>query len=352
MVRSSQDARPQAGSVPCTTQGGAPGASGARAGWDTFAERQLRELLAAFQQIEVAVWPKDGSAPVTVRVHTPYMMQSVTILDDQAASARLKPKHQDRLRRVKAARDAAPPEVKAFLEGQFTTSDGGERYVAKGRASGEDVRAFLQEAVDRGLVPFDEGRAYPKAADLRSWLKRYGVGVDCSGFVQYALSGLLAAGDAALGRTPGEQEVTVFLRAGWVYRQASAELPEGEACFRPVSTPAEARPGDVLVSPGHIRIVIGAAARAGGSLVLDLAESTSAPGIPCGLSAEEPDTGPRLIQVCYPAPARPIGAQLPLRGDPSANAFLAADEERHYVLGRYRRLDPPPAMVGHRDAPC
>jgi hypothetical protein len=319
------------------------------ADWDAFAEQVLRELLTAFRQVEVTVGARGAS--LAVRVHMPYMMQSVTILKDEAAFARLKPRHRDRLRRVKAARDAAPPEVKAFLQEQFYASDGGECYVAKGRASPEEVKAFLQEAVDRGLVPPGEGRAHPDAGDLRGWLKRYGVGVDCSGFVQYALNGLLAASDAALGRTPAETEGTGFVRTGWVYRQASAGQPGGEARFRPVLTPAEAGPGDVLVSPGHIRIVVGAAACADGGLVLDLAESTSAPGIPCGLSAEEDDIGPRLIQVCYPVPARPIREQLPLRRTPGESVFQAADEERQYVLGRYRWLDPPPAMVGGTDAP-
>jgi hypothetical protein len=335
MIRSSQDAEPQPAPVSCNARGGAPGVPSARVDWDAFAEQVLRQLLTAFQQVEVTVRSTRGGTPTAVYVHMPYMLQSVTILEDEAAFARLKPRHRDRLRRVKAARDAAPSEVKAFLQAQFCASDGGERYVAKGRASPEEVRAFLQEAVDRGLVPPGEGRTDPDAGDLRGWLKRYGVGVDCSGFVQYALNSLLAASHAALGRTPAGHEGTGFVRAGWVYRQASAGQPGGEVRFRPVPTPAEARPGDVLVSPSHIRIVVGAAARVGGSLVLDLAESTSAPGIPCGLSAAEDDIGPRLIQVCYPVPARPIREQLPLRRAPGESAFQAAGEERQYVLGRF-----------------
>jgi hypothetical protein len=351
MVRSSQDVSEQPDRLPQAAQGAVPGVSGSLANWDAFTEQVLRELLTAFQQIEVTVGSTRGGAPLTVRVHMPYMMQSVTILDDQAASARLKPKHQDRLRRVKAARDAAPPAVKAFLQEQFYATDGGECYVAKGRASPEDVQVLLQEAVDRGLVPFDEGKAHPDAGDLRGWLRRYGVGVDCSGFVQYALNAVLAASYAALGRTPAETEGTGFVRAGWVYRQASADLRGSEARFRPVPTPAQARPGDVLVSPGHIRVVVGTAARTDGAIVLDLAESTSALGIPCGLSAAEADIGPRLIQVCYPAPARPIRAQVSLRRGPGESAFQAAVEERQYVLGRFRAFERARAVrVGRRAA--
>jgi hypothetical protein len=316
---------------------------------DAFTERHLWKLLRAFQNVEVTVAPDGGGATATVYVHTPYMMQSVSIIEDEAAFATLKARHQDRLRRVKAARDAAPREVRAFLQRQFYASDGSERTLAKGRASPEDVRVFLQEAADRGLVSPGEGRLHPDASDLRGWLRRYGVGVDCSGFVQHALNSLLAACHAAAGWTDGAQEAVGFVRAGWVYRQASADPAERDSRFRSVATPAEARPGDVLVSPGHIRIVIaavtGAAAGAGGGLVLDLAESISARGVPSGLAAEEADIGPRLIQVRYPEPERPVGEQTPLRRCPGEGAFQAAVEEKRYVFGRYRELDRSPATT-------
>ena len=278
------------------------------------------------------------------------MMQTVSIIEDESAFAKLKPRHQDRLRRVKAARDAAPREVRAFLQRQFYASDGSERTIAKGRASPKDVRVFLQEAVDRGLVSPGEGRLHPDASDLRGWLRRYGVGVDCSGFVQHALNSLLAACHAAAGWTDGAQEAVGFVRAGWVYRQASADQPEADSRFRSIATPAEARPGDVLVSPGHIRIVVGAAAAPEDGLVLDLAESISARGVPSGLVAEEADIGPRLIEVRYPEPERPIGEQTPLRRCPGEGTFQAAVEEKRYVFGRYRELDRSPATTARGDA--
>jgi len=212
--------------------------------------------------------------------------------------------------------------------------------VAKGRASPEDVKAFLQEAVDRGLVSPGEGRLHPDASDLRGWLRRYGVGVDCSGFVQHALSSLVAT-----SQTGGGREDTGFIRSGWVYRQTSADQPEADSRFRSVATPAEARPGDVLVSPAHIRIVIAAAAAPGDGLVLDLAESISARGVPSGLAEEEADIGPRLIQVRYPEPERPTGEQTPLRRCPGEGAFQAAVEEERYVFGRYHELDRSPATT-------
>jgi len=345
MPRPSRSTEAEAAPVRRSAQGDPPGMAAGREDWDAFAEAHLRKLLCAFQNVEVTVAPQDGGAAVTVYVHTPYMMQTVSIIEDEVAFAKLRANHQDRLRRVKEARDTAPRETKAYLRHQFYASDGSERMVAKGRAGPEDVKAFLQEAVDRGLVSPAEGRLHPDASDLRGWLRRYGVGVDCSGFVQHALNGLVAA-----SQTGGGQEDTGFIRSGWVYRQASADPAEGESRFRSVATPAEARPGDVLVSPGHIRIVICAAAVAGGGLVLDLAESISARGVPSGLTVEEADIGPRLIEVRYPEPERPIVEQTPLRRCPGEGAFQAAVEEKRYVLARYRELDRSPATTARGGA--
>jgi len=72
-----------------------------REDWDGFAERHLWEVLRAFQNVEVTVAPGDGGAAVTVYVHTPYMMQTVSIIEDEVAFAKLRVRHQDRLRRVK-----------------------------------------------------------------------------------------------------------------------------------------------------------------------------------------------------------------------------------------------------------
>jgi cell wall-associated NlpC family hydrolase len=308
------------------------------ADWDAFAERHLRAVLTAFQRVEVQVRTADGGAPVPVRVHAPYMLQTVSILQDQDAFTRLEPRHRARLLRVKVARDEAGPETRAYLQGQFYDRAGRERDVAKGRANPGEVKALLQGAVDRGLVPARGGRPYPDGRDLRAWLRRFGVGVDCSGFVQHALNSLVAASHAALGQGIGPADHTGFLRAGWVYREASTACTGDESRFGPVGTPAEARPGDVLVRPGHVRIVVGLAKGGKESLVLDLAESTSARGVPCGLERAEADVGPRLIQMIYPAPEQPVGGQAPLLRLPREKAFEQAGGEREYVLGRFHAL--------------
>jgi hypothetical protein len=307
-----------------------------REGVDAFVERHLQQVLRSYQRVEVTVVPG-----VTACVHTPYMMQTVSILQDEDAFARLKPRHQARLLCVKEARDAARPELRAYLRGQFYDRDGRECDTAKGRASPEDVRACLQGAVERGLVPAAEGRQHPDSRDLRDWLKRFGVGVDCSGFVQHALNGLVAASYATAGREPDGDDATGFLRAGWVYREASAARPADESRFRPVPrrSPAEARPGDVLVSHSHMRIAICATEGEARSVVLDLAESTSARGVPCGLAAEEADIGPRVIQVVYVEPGRPVGEQMPLLRLPGEDSFRADAQEAQYVLGRCCALE-------------
>lgn len=310
-----------------------------RQDWDDFAERHLRRVLCAYQRVAVTVPADESGAPVTVQVHTPYMMQTVSILEHEDAFARLRPRHRARLLRVREAREAARPDIRAYLHEQFYDCDGRERSLAKGRASAEDIQAFLQGAVERGLVPPRQGRAYLDARDLRGWLRRFGVGVDCSGFVQHALTSLVVASYAAAGRLPGEEDDTGFVRTGWVYREASAASPEVDNRFKPVSVPAEARPGDVLVNPSHVRIVMHATVGPNGSLVLDLAESTSARGVPCGLQTAEADIGPRPIEVMYPEPTQPVREQVPLLRLPGEDTFQAEAQEAQYVLGRYCALE-------------
>ena len=63
------------------------------------------------------------------------------------------------------------------------------------------------------------------------------------------------------------------------------------------------------------------------------------------MAAEEADIGPRLIEVRYPEPERPVGEQTPLRRCPGEGTFQAAVEEKRYVFGRYRELDRSPATT-------
>lgn len=294
---------------------------------------ELRRYLSAFQSLDIVVGGR------TVRVHPPYMMQTTTLLDDPEGLAALGARHRERLRRVQDARAHAPEAVKALLRRHFGGEDCREHPVACGRAPMDAIRNLLQDAVDRHLVPAGAGTPHPDARDLRQWLKTYGIGIDCSGFVQHALTHVVRACCAAAGET---SEQSRHYEVGWmlsrdVYREINA--PTGaDSRFGPVATPGDARPGDILVKPGHVRIVAGVEPEAGGSVVLQLAESTSAKGVPVGLTEVETDIGPRCIRIRYPEPGRPIDAQVPQRQRWQDSVFVPDARERIYILGRLKDL--------------
>jgi hypothetical protein len=302
--------------------------------WDAFLRDEIDRFLSEFQGMETVV-AQDTGEPSVVRVHSPYMMQTVTLVDREQAFARLKPRHQQRLIRVKEARENAPAAVKAFLHEQFYGSDGGEKPVAQGRADAKEIQRFLQAAVDRGLVPVVAG-----SHDLRAWLKRYGIGLDCSAFVQHALTRLVRASHAAVGEAPDERDGSGlgFVRSGWVYRDVTESAARD--LFAHIPAPGAARPGDVLVKLGHLRMVADIERAPAGAVILHLVESISASGIPSGQATTEVDIGPRRLQVKYPEPDRPIGEQTPLHRAWGSDAFEADKVESLYVLGRLRALNP------------
>ena len=331
MQTRAQDTRPG--------QDGLEDSSANAAAWNAFLSAEVHRYLSAFQRIPIAVALEGADETTLVHVHAPYMMGTVRFMADEEAFARLKPRHQDRLLRVQRAREQATEEVRAFLSDQFYGDDERERWVAGGRSGWEDIGAVLQAAVDRGLVPAGAGRSHPDGSDLRQWLKRYGIGVDCSAFVQHALTDLVRASSAAVGDTSDRaSDYTVgWLRSPGVYVKLTTGQG-GETRFDPVSMPSEARPGDVLLKRGHMRIVAAVEREADGPVTLRLAESISAAGVPHGQACEEADIGPRLIHIRYPQADHPIGEQTPLCRRSSQGAFEADREERAYILGRLRTL--------------
>ncbi len=188
-------------------------------------EAVINAFVREFRKIDIRITPHDPAANQPrpgncVFVHAPYMQQSVTLLQMAAALQKLPERHRNRLQNVKAAREATDPAVRAFLTHALTDEHGRERSIARGRAELAAIRHLLQDAVSQGLVPASPGHACPDSRDLRLWLKCYGIGIDCSGFVQQALQKLVdehtprARHDTrdARGHRVG------FLRCGWVYR--------------------------------------------------------------------------------------------------------------------------------------
>ena len=301
--------------------------------WEQLISDEIIRILGRYQGVEIAIPGRDVEETQVVMVHIPYMMQTLAIISDPDAFKKLRQRHQDRLIRVKANRENAPAAVKRFLHRQFYHGDC-ERLVARGRADVDDIQRLLQAAVNQGLVPVK----HPDGYDLRAWLRHYGVGTDCSSFVQHTLTRVVRSCYARIGEHYREQ---VNYEVGWmraiaVYSRLTTDPPSSER-FESVQTPMDARPGDILVKKGHSRLVVRMNAMDDGSAMLDLAESTSARDIPKGREIEENDIGPRMIQVQYPEPEQPICEQSPVQKGPEER-FTPNSDESSYVLGRLRKL--------------
>ena len=294
---------------------------------------EIEHFLHEFQSIPI----RPPGANASVSVHAPYMLLSTSLLDHPDAAHKLKEPNRDRLERVRAARSAAGPDLQALFARYFYDPDGHESSLARGRARLKDIQVFLQEAVDLGLVRSEKLPAQLDDRDLRAWLKRYGIGVDCSGFVQQVLQRLqvknLAQGNPLA--LPQAEWDPPLLRCPWVYRMLSGLSPSGFQFFTPVRTLAEARPGDILVNAWHMRILIQTTSTAGSAIVLKLAESTSGIDFPSGYTQEDFDIGPRIIEVQYPQPTEPAAAQIPLRKPETQTDFQADEAESSYLIGRF-----------------
>lgn len=303
---------------------------------DKLITAEIHRFVREFQNIKIRVTPKNVEENVCVFVHPPYMIQSVALIDNDEKFKQLKERHRIRLQRVKKARETASETVRRFLARQFYEKDGGEKHIADGRAELADIRKLLQEAVDQGLVSISRGKKYPDSYDLRRWLKKYGVGIDCSGFVQQLLRHLIEVSRAEVGKvTDRKFELDKgLLRCKWVYRNIIEGTRYGESAFVEVSVPKKARPGDVVVSRSHMRIVVSVEVVKDGGIVFDLAESTSARDIPSGQTYEETDIGPRMIQVKYTKPNQPIARQIPLEKRLTDDTFEGDRAENTYVIGR------------------
>ena len=297
--------------------------------WEQFISDEIIRILGQYQGAEIAIPAKE---PLVVAVHIPYMMQTLAIIDRPDEFEKLAQRHQDRLMRVKANRENAPEAVKQFLHKQFYHGDY-ERLVAQGRAGIDDIRRLLQAAVNQELVP-----AESDGYDLRIWLKHYGIGIDCSAFVQHALTQVVRSCYTRMGTHSHEY---LDYEVGWmrgvtVYSRLTTNPPSSKR-FENVQTPMDARPGDILIKKGHLRLVVRVNTMDDGSTVFDLVESTSARDIPKGRGIEENDIGPRMIQVRYPEPERPIYEQSPVQMGPEER-FTPSSDESSYILGRLKKL--------------
>jgi hypothetical protein len=227
--------------------------------------------------------------------------------------------------------------------------------VKVGKGTAEQLQAAMQAAVDRGLL---NDTWPPTAENLRAFMQRIGLGVDCSGFVYEAVTAadeaLQAAGLPAM--TPMDSGIT---------NMSSQAI--GRRHGTQITNPADLRPGDIIqMAPnaahhvGHIRILT--AVRAGADFVeYDTAESTTRVGSgPQASTWRIPAAGPmdvahlevrdaagawsaettlrattywRRLSTAAPAPAGGTVAPKLARNVPRAGGWNEADRE---VTGTWR----------------
>lgn len=140
--------------------------------------------------------------------------------------------------------------------------DRAPRLATYGKASPEQMQSFTQILVD--MNPFGVAPRNITTAMITNWLKRYGIGVDCSGFVTQSLD---YATTELTGRDPGLGEERDMRNA--------ASLNSRRNDFERVNSIADVRPGDTMWLEGHIRIVTQVGPGPGGrGIQMMIAEST------------------------------------------------------------------------------
>lgn len=230
------------------------GALGYGSTWDPRIRSTVEGFLAGWKAIPVTV----GGQAVTV--HPPYF---INVNDKSAAASK------ERMRLAEQHRAAAPAALRALInEKRFL-------HARIGKATTEKLRELLEAADAQGVLRTDAtvgGQATPD--NLRAFLKHYGLGVDCSGFVALALNQLVAL----------FKDATAADRIAEPLETSSAMLKGGQGAFERVTDPTQLCGGDTMWLQGHIRI-LAFAERKGDRIVFCTAESRASDPKDIGPSA-------------------------------------------------------------------
>jgi hypothetical protein len=200
--------------------------------WDGLVETRLEQFLHDFSNIPVKVqWEEDGKTKTkTVMVHPPYYINTKEFT---ASKKRMEAAEKHR-------KEATGSSSKAPVESSW--------HARHGKSTPEEIQKILQTAVDTNKIETPEGKDYPDGGDLRDWLVKYGIGIDCSGFVSQALNAVMIELHEQAGLPTKDLEKL---------SKGSGGLKGGAKGFSKVTKPADLRPGDTMHTPGHIRIVMG-----------------------------------------------------------------------------------------------
>lgn len=223
----------------------------APAGFDAQVTQALEEFTGRFV-FPVTVHWKEGQAQKSkqLSVRTPYFIYSGDMLKTV----------QGNRARMSAA------DHRAYIQAP--------RLTTFGKGSPEEMSSFVQTLVE--LNPFGVPAQNITSGMITGWLKKYGIGVDCSGFVTQALD---YATTQVVGKDPhiGDAKIRV--------NRASGSLHGNKGEFAKVGSPAEVKPGDTMWLPGHIRIVTRVGPGPGGKgIQMMIAESTPNEQLPASLA--------------------------------------------------------------------
>jgi hypothetical protein len=277
---------------------------------DAVVRGELESFLREFSNITVTVrWVENTETQCVERsrpvvVHPPYFMN----VHDRTQAA---PRTLQRYDTAQANRGAANRATQRFLRSIGQTPERGGMGLSRanvGKSRPEDIQRILQSALDQNLIQPPAGPERPNSDDLRNWLVRYGIGVDCSAFVSQALNRVTAH---VLDRPLAENEQI---------DRGSTALRGGANGFTLIPDPRQLRPGDTMHIPGHIRIVTSVGRTAEGDFTFTTAESRS---------GGQADVGPDRAEWRY------HNRQLQLRR-PGADPWSDVGEAPTY--GRYDRL--------------
>jgi cell wall-associated NlpC family hydrolase len=278
---------------------------------DVVVQNELESFLEEFSSIEVTVhWVEDtgvSSEPheELVTVHPPYFMN---VVDRSGAARETLNRYDDAV----SERGAASRAIRNFIS-EVSRSERrrgwGLGRALVGKSTPEDIQRIIEGALERGLIPTPAGENYPDGEAIREWLQRYGIGIDCSGFVSQALN---RAAAQILGRD---------LTSSETLNRGSASLAGGARGFSRLEDPTELRPGDTMRIPGHIRIITRVQTDENGDMIFTTAEARA------GGSA---DVGPDRADWRYE------GKTLQIRRRPE-DAWSNSSERP--IFGRYNLLE-------------
>jgi hypothetical protein len=271
---------------------------------------ELEGFLADFSNITVTVrWGEDtGTQSVQhseeVAVHPPYFMN---VMNRATAHPRTRERYDAAMAHRRAA-DRATRELLNEISRREGRGGMGAARAKVGKSRPEDIQRILQTALDRDLVQPSGGRNRPNSEDLRNWLIRYGIGVDCSAFVSQALNQVT---EAIRG---GPLAASERLNAG------SSGLRGGARGFTRIQDVTQLRPGDTMYIPGHIRIITSVRRAPDGAVLFTTAESRA---------GGQADVGPDRAEWRYQ------DGRLQMRRSPSEPW---TDSGEQPTFGRYQRL--------------